>query len=124
MEIWKDIEGYEGLYQVSNLGRVKSIYGWCGNRFVKRTKILKLKINNKGYTKVYLYKNKKSKMFFVHRLVAMAFVPNPNNLPQVNHKDGNKLNNSIGNLEWCTCSENIKHAYKTGLKHYVNHTII
>ena len=92
--IWKDIEGYEGLYQVSNMGRVRSL--------TRNNIILKKTITNRGYERVPLYKNKKSKLFRVHRLVANAFIPNPDNLPQVNHKDENKLNNCVDNLEWCT----------------------
>lgn len=92
-EIWKDIEGYEGLYQVSNMGKVKS---------VRRNIILRQGITN-GYKKAALYKNKKGyKHFLIHRLVAIAFIPNPDNLPQINHKDENKTNNCVNNLEWCT----------------------
>lgn len=89
-EIWKDIEGYESLYQVSNLGRVKR-----GNRF------LKFEIINKGYVRVGLCKDGKQTRFFVHRLVAQAFIPNPDNLPIINHKDHNPLNNCVDNIEWC-----------------------
>lgn len=91
-EIWKDIEGYEGLYQVSNMGRVKS---------VRKNIILKNKIESNGYERVHLYKNKGYKHFLIHRLVANAFIPNTDNLPQVNHKDENKANNRVDNLEWC-----------------------
>ncbi len=91
MEIWKHIAGYEGLYWVSNLGRVKNA-----------EKVLKLTPNKKGYQRVGLHKNGKIKTVYVHRLVAEAFVPNNNNLPQVNHKDENKSNNNADNLEWCT----------------------
>lgn len=108
-EIWKDIPNYEGMYQISNLGNVKSIYK-NGN-----TKILTGGIK-KGYRQVILVKNKKRKYASVHRLVAETFIPNPNNLPQVNHKDGNKSNNNVDNLEWCTQSENQIHAYKNGLQ--------
>ena len=94
MEIWKDILGYEGLYQVSNYGRVRSLkYG--------KEKILKQQINTDGYLHIDLYKNKKRKNYNVHRLVTIAFLENPNNYPQVNHKDENKQNNHIDNLEWC-----------------------
>lgn len=92
-EIWKDIEGYEGFYQVSNMGRVRGL---------RRNIILKIKIARNGYERVHLYKNKGYKHFLIHRLVANAFIPNPNNLPQVNHKDENKTNNCVDNLEWCT----------------------
>lgn len=109
-ETWKDIEGFEGLYQVSNLGRIKS--------FCKSTKyncpdemILKPSIANSGYCQVTLYSKPLKKKFLVHRLVATAFIPNPNNLPQINHKDENPLNNNCANLEWCTARYN--NAYGT-----------
>lgn len=98
-EIWKDILGYEGLYQVSNFGRVKSL------KFGKE-RILKLTKDKDGYLIVNLYKNNKSKTFKVHRLVAEAFIPNPDNLPQVNHKDEDKSNNIVSNLEWCDVKYN------------------
>lgn len=96
-EEWRDIIGYEGLYQVSNLGRVKN----------KHDKILKQQIR-KGYCEVGLYKNnsKQPKLYKVHRLVAESFILNPNNLPCVNHKDENKKNNKIFNLEWCNHNYN------------------
>lgn len=99
-EIWKDILGYEGLYQVSNFGRVKSL------KFGKE-RILKLIKDKDGYFIVNLYKNKKIKSFRVHRLVAEAFIDNPDNLPQVNHKDENPSNNVVSNLEWCNAKYNI-----------------
>lgn len=102
-EIWKDIEGYEGMYQVSNMGRVKSL---------RRNIILSQGIAN-GYEMVTLSTNNISKGYYIHRLVANAFIPNPDNLPQVNHKDENKLNNCVDNLEWCTQEYNIN--YGTGI---------
>ena len=103
-EVWKDIEGYEGLYEISNLGNVKSLVDSNG---VAREKILKhIKARN-GYLKVDLCKNKTKKHFLVHRLVANAFLPNPQNLPCVNHKDEFRTNNSVENLEWCTHKYNI-----------------
>ena len=105
MEIWKDIEGYEGLYQVSNKGRVKSL----GNNKTRREKILQPSENHKGYLRISLYKNGKQKKFLVHRLVAEAFLPNPNNLPQVNHKIDDfehRSDNRVENLEWCTAEYN------------------
>ena len=106
-EIWKDIDGYEGLYQISNLGRVKSLK-YHNNKFkltVSREKILKPCIHSNYYC-VILTKNKNHKNYSVHRLVAQAFIPNPKNLPCVNHKDENKLNNEVSNLEWCTYKYN------------------
>lgn len=96
-EIWKMIPGYEGLYMVSSLGRVKSLN-------YHRTGVEKvLKPVDKRYLRVRLFsKDGTNKLFSVHRLVAMAFIPNPDNLPEVNHKDENKLNNCVDNLEWCT----------------------
>ena len=98
MEQWKDIKGYESIYQVSNLGNVKN---------VKRNKLLKQESINGKYKRVTLTLNKKQKHFQVHRLVATAFIPNPLNLPCVNHKDENPSNNNVYNLEWCTYSYNI-----------------
>lgn len=94
IEIWKDIEGYEGLYQVSNWGRVKSL------KFGKE-KILKPQTDINNYLRLYLFKDGKGKSFSVHRLVASAFVPNPQNYPIINHIDENKQNNNFLNLEWC-----------------------
>ncbi|MDD5363601.1 MAG: NUMOD4 motif-containing HNH endonuclease [Ignavibacteria bacterium] len=110
-EIWKDIPDYEGIYKASNLGNIKSLKN-------KKEKILSPAINDKGYYKVVLYKNKIKKTKLGHRLVAIAFIPNPENKPEVNHKDGNPLNNNIDNLEWNTKLENVRHAFRTGL---VNH---
>ena len=118
-KIWKDIPDYEGLYQVSNFGEVKSlpkIRNVFSSNYIAKERILKPALNDSGYKIVVLTKNKKSKSLRVHRLVALAFIPNLENKPQVNHKDGNKLNNHIDNLEWCTNSENEIHAYKLGLK--------
>ena len=110
-EIWKDIEDYEGLYQVSNLGRVKSLI--C--RGLKRDKVLKAGVDTQGYLLVNLYKSGKPKSKSIHRLVASAFIPNTLIKHQVNHLDANKKNNCINNLEWTTPSENIKHAIEMGL---------
>lgn len=101
-EIWKDIEGFEGKYQISNLGNVRSL---CF-RNQKLVKNLTQKTNNQGYKLVQLCERKRNMPFLVHRLVAMAFVDNPNNYPIVNHKDENPLNNQANNLEWCTYSYN------------------
>lgn len=113
-EIWKDIPGYEGYYQVSNLGRVKSLPR--GKQWPYRqthNNIRKIKKTNRGYFSVNLCTNNEAKWFMVHRLVAMAFIPNPNNLPCVNHKDENKTNNRVENLEWCTYKYNAN--YGTGI---------
>lgn len=101
-EIWKDIPGYEGKYEVSNLGNVRSLnYNHTGE-----IKLLKQGTNKKGYKLVNLCKNGKQKCYLIHRLVAMTFIPNPNNLPIINHKDENKVNNNVKNLEWCTIAYN------------------
>ena len=110
MEIWKDIEGYEGYFQVSDSGNVRSldrIIVDC-NGVSKRIRgfAKKITINADGYRVVTLSKNGKDKVFFVHRLVAFAFIPNPNGYEFINHKDENKSNNNISNLEWCTCAYN------------------
>lgn len=99
-ELWKDIPGYKGLYQISNFGRVKSFHEWK-NASCPAEYILKNSISNSGYCQVSLYNGKKRK-FLVHRLVADAFIPNPNNLPHINHKDEDPTNNRADNLEWCT----------------------
>lgn len=122
-EIWKDIEGYDGLYQVSDMGRVKSLdrytdYGMSkGIVAFRKGVIMKPFINNagNGYECVKLSKFGVKTIFSVHRLVAIAFLPNPDNKTEVNHIDGNTRNNKVYNLEWCTHSENMKHAFKTGL---------
>ena len=118
-EIWKDIEEYKGLYQVSNLGNVRSLdrlvkAGYNNKQNKKGRRLTKLS-NQKGYLVVKLSKENHGKRILIHRLVAKAFIPNPENKPQVNHIDGNKENNNVSNLEWCTNSENQIHAYKTGL---------
>ena len=101
-EIWKDIDGYEGLYQVSNLGRVKSLnYLHTG-----KERNLKPGTDGSGYRFVGLYKNGKTRLFYIHRLVAKAFIPNPDGKLEVNHKDENKTNNCVDNLEWMTRQEN------------------
>lgn len=109
-EIWKDIPNYEGLYQISNLGRVKSFRQ--SSKFHKASEyILKSALANNGYCQVTLYNNTRKKKFLVHRLVAEAFIPNPNNYPFINHKDENPSNNEADNLEWCTARYN--NAYGT-----------
>ena len=123
MEIWKDIKEYEGKYQVSSLGRIKSLYRWNGKAFYSREHIIKSYINKNGYVYIALMKNNKNKNCRLHRLVADAFIPNPENKPQVNHIDGDKTNNRVDNLEWCTQSENEIHAYNNGLANNDNQKI-
>lgn len=106
-EIWKDIEGYEGLYQVSNLGRIKS--------FHKKNEIV-MKLNYARYTQIDLMKDGERKCKRVCRLVGIHFISNPENKPQINHKDGNKHNNVYTNLEWATGSENCVHAFENNLR--------
>ncbi len=103
-EEWKDVKGFEGLYQVSNCGRVRSLDRKVQNRHgiaLKKGKVLSVANTNKRYKKVNLWKNNVGQSFLVHRLVAEAFVDNPNSLPEVNHKDENPDNNHVDNLEWC-----------------------
>ena len=103
VEIWKDIVGYEGLYKVSNLGNVMSFWH-------KKPKLIKQIKDKKGYLRVGLkLYNKPQKLIFVHRLVCQSFIPNPNNLPCVNHKDENPSNNNVNNLEWCSYQYNINY---------------
>lgn len=104
-EVWKDIEGYEGKYQVSNFGNVMSLnYNHTGKK-----RLMKLRKNRYGYLEVHLYKDGKVKWYKVHRLVAQAFLANPNNLSQVNHKDQNKENNIVSNLEFCSPEYNVNY---------------
>lgn len=111
METWKDVAGYEGMYQVSDEGRVRRLVGYkC-----KATRILKPVKHTNGYLLVRLCKNGESKCTRIHRLVADAFIPNTENKGDVNHIDGNKTNNHVSNLEWATRSENLKHAHMSGL---------
>lgn len=118
-EIWKDIKGYEGLYQISNLGRVKSCARKINHGLYVEDRgdvIMTPYLNNNGYYSVMLHKNKKKKNHRIHQMVARAFIPNPENKEMINHIDCNRLNNKVENLEWCTNSENQIHAMKNGLK--------
>jgi len=105
VEIWKDVPGYEGLYQISNLGNVLSL----NYRNHGYSQVLVPKRNNSGRLWVELYGHRKRKPCLIHRLVATAFIPNPNGYPQINHKDENPTNNRVDNLEWCTGDYNIRY---------------
>lgn len=107
MIIWKDVVGSNGEYQISNTGIVIT---------TKTGRILSPAVDARGYERVALFKMDRKKRYKVHRLVAMAFIPNPDNLPQVNHKDGNKRNNNVDNLEWITNADNMRHAKESGLR--------
>lgn len=117
-EIWKDIENTNGIYQVSNFGNVRSVDRYVstgGNPFFVKGRMLKKSLTTAGYPRVQMWVNGKKYIKTIHRLVALAFIPNPENKPCINHIDGNKLNYSIDNLEWCTQRDNIIHAIRTGL---------
>ena len=113
-EIWKDVKDYEGLYQVSNLGRVKSLDRYIPNtngvgvRMIKGV-ILKTTINNSGYETLALHRDGRTKRFLVHRLVGLTFIPNPENLSDINHIDENKFNNCVDNLEWMSHIDNMNY---------------
>jgi hypothetical protein len=109
IEYWKDIAGYNGFYQISSFGRVKSFkYDKANGR------ILKYRKNKLGYLQISISKNKKSKTFLIHRLVGIAFIPNPENKPEINHKDNDRSNNKQSNLEWNTAKQNAEHKVKQG----------
>ena len=125
-EEWRDVPNYIGLYQASNLGRIKSLERFVRNRnniMKVQNKVLKSAINTNGYRTVVLRKDLKGKSIAVHRLVAIAFILNINKKKCVNHKNGIKIDNSISNLEWCTSSENNKHAFDNGLRKSLKGTI-
>lgn len=110
-EVWKPIPGFEGYYEASNLGRIRSIYRY--------KRVLKPMISNTGYERVDLFKNRRRKQYSVHRLVAITFIDNPDNKPFVNHRDENKINNCADNLEWVTHIENCR--YGTAIKRRTQH---
>lgn len=121
-EEWKDIQGYEGIYKISNCGRIKSLLRFNNmskdntmRGYYRKEKILKPSANNSDYLYIFLCKNGKKTMKTIHRLVAETFIPNPNNYEQVNHIDGNKQNNRMDNLEWCTRKHNMQEAFRIGL---------
>lgn len=107
--VWRAVKGYEGLYAVSNTGQVKSLFRY--------KKILKPNVMKRGYCTVELFKGGQSKRLLIHRLVAEAFIPNPDNLPQVNHIDENPMNNSSDNLEWCTAKYNMNYGEGAKTRH-------
>lgn len=118
-EIWKDIPNFEGRYQISNYGRVKSLErtvstGQGGKRKIKESILIPRIDKKRGYKTLSIRIYPKRYSLSIHRLVAAAFIPNPNNLPNVNHKDNNPTNNRVDNLEWCTQSYNVKYAYNCG----------
>ena len=115
MEIWKPIERFNGEYLVSNHGRLRSL---------KRhnDRLMPMTIQQRGYYAAMFHMNNKAICVKVHRLVAETFIPNPEHLPEINHKDGNKLNNNADNLEWCTRSQNMLHSWGTGLHHHAEWT--
>ena len=112
MEVWRDVVGYEGLYEVSNRGNVRSL-NWRGTGI---TKTIQQKKHNRGYWQVILSVDGVQKTFLVHRLVANAFLDNPNHLPLINHKDENRKNNNAENLEWCSRSYNVRYSNHGGIK--------
>lgn len=117
-EIWKEIQGYEWLYEVSNLGNVRSVERdvWDSRNGIRRRKsvLLKQYTGVNGYMRVGLSRDAVLKTFLVHRLVGFAFIENPNNYPQINHKDFNRSNNHVSNLEWVTSKMNVYHASGDG----------
>lgn len=112
-EEWRDIKGFEGLYQVSNLGRVKSLDRIDNNNRIRRGRILKPSMKKSGYVHIILHKKGNPYYLLLHRIVAEAFIPNPNNLPQVNHINEDKSINSSDNLEWITSKDNINFGNRT-----------
>lgn len=129
VEKWRDIEGFDGLYQVSNMGRVRSLDRTDKNGQFRKGRVLADKHNNRGYHMIALCRDGNAKYRLIHRLVAIAFLNNPDNLPEVNHKDENKANNSVSNLEWFTSEYNLNYgtrkyriAKSSGNKHKTNYS--
>lgn len=124
MEIWKNIKGYENLYQVSNLGRIKRLRGFIYKKnhtenkikYIKQEKILKTFVNSRGYFVVTLHKNGNPKQYQLHRLIALSFIDIIEGRPCVNHKNGKKTDNRISNLEWVTIKENSQHSFDNELQ--------
>jgi hypothetical protein len=117
-EVWNDIKGYKGYYKISNFGNIKSLDRELDNKrgkFIKKGKLMRPILSLGGYLKINLYIRGKMKTKLIHRLVAINFIRNKSNKKEVNHKDGNKRNNHIDNLEWVTAKENTTHAVKIGL---------
>jgi len=118
MEIWKPVPNYQGHYEISSHGRVRSINKTVSSgirhntQVVRKGKVLKPNVKRNGYLTVDLSKDNTVKTMTIHRIEAVTFLENPEDKPQVNHRDGNKSNNMISNLEWFTCSENQKHRYE------------
>ena len=114
VEIWVDIKGYEGIYMISNLCRVKSLSRIKGGKGYKYSELILKPMYSVGYQYITLCKNSKCKKIRLHRLLAQHFIPNPENKTKINHKNGVKDDNKLENLEWCTNSENSKHSWKIG----------
>ena len=121
-EVWKDVHGFEEAYQVSNFGRIKRKKRTDSSNRTRKERIMSPSIYSNGYMNVELRMNNKKRRTSVHRLVAEAFIDNPLNLPQINHKDENKVNNHVSNLEWCTARYNIR--YNDGVKRRRNTAIL
>lgn len=112
-EEWRDIKGYEGYYQVSNLGRIRSVKRILCDGKTRRGAVIKGFPDRNGYYRIVLYKEAKMHRYMVHRLVASTFIDNPHNYPMINHIDEDKSNNTVNNLEWCDCKYNINYGTRT-----------